>query len=300
MAQRPRGLKIWLTAARPRTLTLSLAPVAVGAALASAHGGSFRWCAVVIALLASALIQIGTNLHNDAADGARGGDGPERLGPRRVTAAGLLAAPTVEKAAAACFSGAALGGLYLVWLGGWPILILGLVSILCGWLYSSGPRPISATPLGEIFVIAFFGLGATCGTYFLAIERLDGVALYAGAALGLFAAAVLLVNNHRDRVEDARNGRRTLAIVLGPRASGALYAGLMLAPFGLLLPIASRLSASPVTSPVLAALAAAPFALWLIRRFLREPAGPGFNLILARTAQCQALFAALLCLGAIS
>ncbi len=283
-------------AARPRTLTLSLAPVAVGAALALAHGGLFRWSAVLVALVASALIQIGTNLHNDAADGARGDDGPERLGPRRVTAAGLLDARTVEKGAAACFTGAALGGLYLVWLGGWPILTLGVVSIVCGWLYSSGPRPISATPYGEIFVLAFFGFGATCGTYFLATGRLEGVALYAGAALGLFAAAVLLVNNHRDRVEDARNGRRTLAILLGPDGSGALYAGLMLAPFALLVPIASRLSAIPV----LAALAAAPFALWLIRRFLREPAGPGFNLILARTAQCQALFAALLCVGAIS
>ncbi len=283
-------------AARPRTLTLSLAPVAVGAALALAHDGAFRWSGIIVALLASALIQIGANLHNDAADGARGGDGPERLGPKRVTATGLIDAPTVEKAAAACFAGAACGGLYLIWLGGAPILALGLMSILCGWLYSSGPLPISTTPLGEVFVVAFFGLGATCGTYFLAIDRLDFVAIIAGAALGLFAAAVLLVNNHRDRAEDARNGRRTLAILIGPRASGQLYAALMLAPFVLLVPLASRLAASPV----FAALAAAPFAVWLVRRFLREPIGPGFNLILARTAQCQALFAALLCLGALA
>ncbi len=288
-------LKIWLLACRPRTLTLSLAPVAVGAALAFAEHGGLRWSAVFVALLASALIQIGTNLHNDSADFFRGADGPERLGPKRVTAAGLLAAASVEKGAAACFAGAALGGLYLVVLGGWPILTLGLLSILCGWLYSSGPRPISASPFGEIFVIAFFGLGATCGTYFLAAERLDPVPLFAGMALGLFAAAVLLVNNHRDRIEDARNGRRTLAILLGPRGSAMLYAILMVAPFLLLFPLDAQL----VSRHAPAALAAAPMSLWLIRRFFREPPGPGFNLILAQTAQCQALFALLLVLGAI-
>ena len=288
-------LKIWLLAMRPRTLTLSLAPVAVGAALAFAEAGGLRWSAVLIAFLASALIQIATNLHNDAADFFRGGDGPERIGPLRVAAAGLLDARMVERAAAACFAGAAFCGLYLVWLGGWPILTLGPVSIFCGWAYSSGPMPISASPFGEIFVIAFFGLGATCGTYFLAIGRLDAIALLGGGALGFFAAAVLLVNNHRDRIEDARNGRRTLAIVLGPRATAVLYAALMLAPFLLLLPIAALLP----SRAVLAALAAAPMSIWLIRRFFREPPGPGFNLILAATAQCQAAFALLFCIGAV-
>ena len=287
-------LKIWLLATRPRTLTLSLAPVAVGAALALAASGGLRWSAVVVALLASALIQIGTNLHNDAADFFRGGDGPDRIGPTRVVAAGLIDARTVERAAAGCFAGAALCGLYLVWLGGPPILALGLVSILCGWLYSSGPKPIAATPFGELFVIAFFGLGATCGTYYLTAGRLDAVAFFGGAALGLFAAAVLLVNNHRDRIADARNGRRTLAILLGPRGSAVLYAALMLTPFLLLFPIAALLS----SRAVLLALAATPLSLWLIRRFFREPPGPGFNLILAATAQCQAGFALLLCIGA--
>jgi 1,4-dihydroxy-2-naphthoate octaprenyltransferase len=288
------ALNILLMASRPRTLSLSLAPVAVGAALAFAQYGAIRCGALLVALLSSALIQIGTNLHNDAADFSRGGDSPERLGPKRVTAAGLLDAASVEKAAVACFFGAALGGLYLIGVGGVPILVLGLLSILCGWLYSSGPQPIAATPLGEIFVIAFFGLGATCGTYWLAAGRLDASALYAGLALGLFAAAVLLVNNHRDRTEDARNGRRTLAILLGPCASGALYAALMFAPFALLAPIAAQLT----THHIAVTLAAAPFALWLILKFFREPVGPGLNLILPRTAQCQALFAALLCLGA--
>jgi 1,4-dihydroxy-2-naphthoate octaprenyltransferase len=146
-------VKLWVMAARPRTLTLSSAPVAVGAALAHATGDSVRWSAVLVALMASAAIQTGTNLHNDAADSLRGADGPERLGPKRVTAAGLLDAASVERAAALSFAAAALAGLYLVKLGGWPILLFGLVSILCGWAYSSGPRPISHTPFGEVFVI---------------------------------------------------------------------------------------------------------------------------------------------------
>jgi 1,4-dihydroxy-2-naphthoate octaprenyltransferase len=281
-------------AARPRTLTLSLAPVAVGAALAHASAHPVRWSAVLVALLASAAIQTGTNLHNDAADSLRGADGPERLGPKRVTAAGLLDAASVERAAVVSFAAAALAGLYLVKLGGWPILLFGLVSILCGWAYSSGPRPISHTPFGEVFVIAFFGLGAVAATYWLAAEKFDAVALLGGLALGLFAAAVLLVNNHRDRIEDARNGRRTLAILLGPRRSGELYIVLMLAPFLLLAPLAALLALRPVWL----ALAAAPFALTTIRRFRREAVGRGLNLILAQSAQVQALFALLLCLGA--
>jgi 1,4-dihydroxy-2-naphthoate octaprenyltransferase len=288
-------LKIWLLASRPRTLTLSLAPVAVGAALAHAEQGALRWGAVVVALLASALIQIGTNLHNDAADSLRGADGPARIGPQRVTAAGLIAAASVEKGAAACFAGAALGGVFLVAVGGWPILLLGLLSIVCGWLYSSGPKPISASPFGELFVIAFFGLAAVGGTFYLATGRLDAAALIAGLALGLFAAAVLLVNNHRDRIEDARNGRRTLAILLGPRGAALLYAALMLSPF-LLVPALARIL--PSGHPQ-AAFLAAPLAVWLVWRFFREPPGPGFNLLLAATAQCQALFALLLSLGVI-
>ncbi len=293
MRMTPDRLRAWLMATRPKTLTLSLAPVAVGAALAHAAGGAMRWSAVVVALLASAAIQIGTNLHNDAADFFRGADGPDRLGPLRVTAAGLLGASEVERGAALSFALAALSGLYLVWLGGAPILLLGLASILCGWAYSSGPKPISHTPLAEIFVLAFFGVAAVGGTCWLAAGRLDSAALIGGAALGLFAAAVLLVNNHRDRIEDARNGRKMLAILLGPQGSGALYAGLMLAPFALLAPLGQLLPSRPLWI----ALAALPFSLALVRRFLREPVGPGLNLILAQTARGQAIFAALLCLG---
>ncbi len=292
---RPELIRVWLAAARPRTLSLSLAPVAVAAALAFAGAGALRWGAVLVAALASALIQIATNLHNDAADFLRGADAHGRIGPKRVCAEGLIDAATVEKGARLCFVGAAAGGLYLVWVGGWPILVGGAVSILCGWFYSSGPRPIAATPFGELFVLVFFGFFAVGGAYWLAIGRLDAVALVAGAALGLFAAAVLLVNNHRDRVEDMRNGRRTLAIVLGRRATGALFALLLLAPNLLLIPMALLLPGRSVW----AALAAAPYSIAIVAHFVREPPGRGFNAILAQCAQNQAIFALLLCLGAL-
>ena len=287
------NLSSWITAARPRTLTLSMTPVVVGTALAWAADRKIDALAVLAALLASMFIQLGTNLHNDAADSERGGDGPDRVGPPRVTAAGLLSAASVKRGACACFAIAALLGLYLVFIGGWPILLLGVLSILSGWAYTGGPLPIAYTPLGELFVIAFFGVGAVCGTYWLCTGDLDSAALAGGVALGLLAGAVLLVNNYRDVEADARVGRRTLAIVAGPQATNWIYAGLMLAPFALLPVIGWALPHGHVWP----ALAALPPAVVLIYRFMHEPPGRGFNRILVRTVQMQALFGLLLGLG---
>ena len=154
----------WVVAARPRTLSLSTAPVILGAALACAVQEQIDWYAVSAAFIASAFIQLGTNLHNDAADFRRGGDGPDRVGPPRATASGVLDGVAVNSAAFGCFAVAALLGIYLIWLGGWPIFWLGVASILSGWAYTGGPVPIAYTPLGEAFVVAFFGLGAVAGT----------------------------------------------------------------------------------------------------------------------------------------
>lgn len=287
------NLSPWIMAARARTLSISATPVAVGAALAWAAEGKVRWLAVLVALVGSMFIQIGTNLHNDALDAERGGDGPDRVGPPRVSAAGLLSATSVKRGAACCFAAAALMGLYLVTIGGWPILLLGILSILSGWAYTGGPLPIAYTPLGELFVLAFFGVGAVGGTYWLSTGQLGTAAIAGGLALGLFAAAVLMVNNHRDVEADARAGRRTLAIVAGPRLTVWLYAGLMLAPFAML----PLLGGSLPRGHVWPALLALPVALASIRRFATEPPGPGFNRILVRTARIQFLFGLLLCLG---
>jgi 1,4-dihydroxy-2-naphthoate octaprenyltransferase len=283
----------WIMAARPRTLSLSITPVAVGTALAWALERRVHWLAVLAALVGSICIQLGTNLHNDAADYRRGGDGPDRIGPPRVTASGLLSAEIVKRGAIGCFMIAALMGLYLVSVGGWPILLLGLLSILSGWAYTGGPLPIAYTPLGELFVVAFFGLGAVCGTYWLNAANLDSAVTAAGLAVGSLTGAVLLVNNHRDAEADARVGRHTLAIVAGARPTIWIFAGLMLFPFALLPLIGQALPRGHVW----AALVTLPLALVLIYRFAQEPRGPKFNRILVQTVQMQFLFSALLCVG---
>lgn len=286
-------LSSWILAARPRTLSLSTTPVVVGAAIAWAVEGQLSWPAVAAALIGSMLIQTGTNLHNDAADSKRGGDGPDRIGPPRATASGLLDGVAVSRAACACFAIAALMGAYLVWVGGWPIFLLGVLSILSGWAYTGGPFPIAYTPLGELFVVAFFGLGAVCGTYWLCTKSLGPTAVEAGLAVGLLTAAVLLVNNHRDAKADARVGRRTLAIIAGPMATSWIYAALLLAPFALLFPIGHSLPRGQAWP----ALVALPLAGLLINRFAHEPGGRGFNRILVQTVQIQFLFCLLLSLG---
>jgi 1,4-dihydroxy-2-naphthoate polyprenyltransferase len=287
------NLSAWITAARPRTLSLSMTPVVVGTALAWAVERQLRWPAVLAALIASAFIQLGTNLHNDAADSWRGGDGPDRVGPPRATASGLLAGAAVNRAACACFAVAALMGAYLIWVGGWPIFLLGVLSIFSGWAYTGGPLPIAYTPLGELFVVAFFGLGAVCGTYWLCTATLAPAAIAAGLALGCLTGAVLLVNNHRDAEADARVGRRTLAIMAGPVATTWIYAALMLLPFALLPVIGQALPRGHVWP----ALIALPLAGVLIYRFAREPRGRGFNPILVQTVQVQLIFSLLLAIG---
>jgi len=287
------NLSPWIMAARPRTLSLSMTPVVVGTALAWAADRRIEGLAVLAALVASMFIQLGTNLHNDAADSERGGDGPDRVGPPRVTASGLLTAASVKRGACTCFAVAALLGVYLIFVGGWPILLLGVLSIASGWAYTGGPLPIAYTPLGELFVVAFFGVGAVCGTYWLCTGDLDAAALAGGVAVGLLTGAVLLVNNYRDIEADTRVGRRTLAIVAGPQMTAWIYAGLILMPFALL-PVIGRALPHGHVWPALIAL---PLALLLIYRFSHEPPGKGFNRILVQTVQVQTLFGLLLGLG---
>jgi 1,4-dihydroxy-2-naphthoate octaprenyltransferase len=280
-------------AARPRTLSLSMTPVVVGVAVAWSAERKVHWLAIGAALMGSVFIQLGTNLHNDAADSVRGGDGHDRIGPPRATASGLLNAAIVNRVALASFAIAAVMGLYLVHVGGWPILLLGLLSIASGWGYTGGPCPVAYTPLGELFVIAFFGVGAVGGTYLLCTGHLSLAAVSAGLAVGSLTAAVLLVNNYRDAEADARVGRRTLAIAAGPEVTMWIYAGLMLLPFALL-PLISRASPRGYVWP---AVMTFPLAAALIYRFTHEPRGPIFNRVLVQTVQLQFLFSLLLSLG---
>ncbi len=292
--QPPRGWRIWWLGARPRTLVMSLTPVLVGSSLAWASGAPVAGWALGLTLACAVLIQIGTNLHNDAADFERGNDGPERLGPTRITAAGWATPAQTRRAAHLAFALAVLGGVGLVWVGGWPILLLGLASVAAGYAYSSGPRPISHTPLGELFVWVFFGWIAVGGSAYLQAGRYLEASLPAGLALGAMAAAVLLVNNLRDIAADTLVGRRTLAAVLGHTKALRAYAGFVLLPHACLFWLASCLPGHPgIYLPLLSL----PISLSLLRRARLAHSGPEMNALLAATAQAQLPFALLLCLG---
>jgi 1,4-dihydroxy-2-naphthoate octaprenyltransferase len=286
----PSAFGAWWLAIRPKTLSMSLAPVLVGATLAWRDSGQVAWAVSLIAALAALLIQVGANLHNDAADFERGADTPERVGPPRAVAQGWLAARAVRHAAYAAFACAFLLGIGLVWTGGWPILVLGLASLGAGLAYTGGPRPIAYTGMGELFVFLFFGLAAVAGTYYLGTGAMSDAALAAGAALGSIAAAVLTANNYRDLDNDRRAGKITLAVRIGRRATRIEYAALLLSPYALLPLIAHGAAA---WLPLLSL----PGALWLIARFARTPPGAAFNALLARTAQLQLAFGVLLALG---
>lgn len=289
-SDQPSGPRLWLMAIRPRTLTIAVAPVVAGTALAEFETGRFDPLPFFAALAGAVAIQAGTNLYNDVADALRGGDQPMRQGPPRITALGWAPPSQVRLAALLSFALAAVVGLYLAAVGGWPIMALGAASLVAGWAYSGGARPIAYTPLGEAFVVAFFGVGAAGGTYWLQAHALSAAALTVGVALGLVAAAVLLANNYRDIEPDRLAGRRTLAILAGPEPAKAIYAALMLAPFPLL--------ASPVgPAGGWLALAALPWAITLVRKFSTEPRGPAFNAILGATARLELALAVLIVVG---
>ena len=276
-----RPLQAWLAAIRPKTLGLSVSPVILGTALAVAQGHPFRPLPFVLALLAALLIQMGTNLHNDVADFRKGIDDDQRSGPPRATAQGWLSPRAVSRGAALAFGLALLLGVVLVWLGGWPIFWLGLASLVAGAAYSGGPWPISALPLGELFVFLFFGLVAVGGSHYLQSGHFDSQALVAGALLGLPAAAVLVVNNLRDRRGDARHGRRTLAVLLPPWASRVLYTVLVGSAFALLPWLLGLDWTLSIPGLLL------PFAVATIRRLWRAEEGAAFNGVLAATARLQ-------------
>ncbi len=283
-------LRIWLSAIRPKTLGLAFSPVFVGTALAYAENREFSWATALAALVAALCIQIGTNLHNDAADFRSGADTAGRLGPPRVSAQGWLAAASVERAAGMAFALAFLSGIYLVWVGGVPILILGILALLAGTAYSAGPWPISHSPLGECFVWLFFGVVAVSGSYYLQSLHWSRNALLSGCGLGMLAAAVLVVNNYRDHEADRRSGRNTLGVLLPLWASRLEYSILLLGGMGVLYWV--RMQDVLLWWPWLLS----PLALWLVWRIYRLPVGSELNSLLAHTAQFQLVFAVVLSL----
>ena len=290
-AAAPTPFRAWWLAARPATLSIAVVPVVVGTALAWRDGSVVDWVVAAVALVAAMLIQIGTNLFNDVGDYERGADTPDRLGPPRATAMGWLGAADVRRAAATSFGLAMVLGAYLVSVGGWPILAIGLASVAAGIAYTGGPRPIAYTAAGEFFVFVFFGVVATVGSHFLQAGRLSAAALVAGSILGALAAAVLVVNNYRDLDSDLRAGKITLAVRIGRGATRVEFAALVAAAFALL-PLLGAVTRAGAWLAL--TFAAAPFAAALVIGFWRAPITTALNLFLKRTAQLQLAFGLLL------
>jgi len=290
-------VKLWLVAARPRTLPAAVAPVLVGTSLAIGEG-TFRPLAFVCALVGSIFIQIGTNLSNDYSDARRGADTEDRLGPVRVTAGGLMPPRTVLIGTYVAFGIAVLAGVYLIAIAGWQLLLVGAASILAGVLYTGGPRPYGYEGLGEVFVFLFFGVVAVVGSYFVQTEDLRWEAFAVSVPVGLLAAAILLVNNIRDADTDRRAGKRTLAVRLGRGGARGLFVACIAVAY-LMLPVIAIFGRG-ISPLVLLAFLSLPLAIPLIRVVRERTDGPSLNAALAKTGMLLALFSLLLSIGLVA
>ncbi|MFN8162246.1 MAG: 1,4-dihydroxy-2-naphthoate polyprenyltransferase [Solirubrobacterales bacterium] len=288
-------MRIWLMAARPRTLPAAIAPVLVGTAAAVQWVGHLpRVWAFVAALVGSIFIQIGTNLANDYSDARRGADTAARLGPVRVTSTGLVAPQRVMRATWIAFAIAVACGIYLATVAGVVILLIGAVSIGAGVLYTGGPRPYGYAGLGEVFVFLFFGLVAVNGSYYVQVEQLDALPLGLSIAVGFLATAILVVNNVRDLETDRRASKMTLAVRMGRANAVALYRVLVLGAF-ITLPVA--LLAGEASMLPLIGLAALPLAISPMRAMSSRSDGPALNAALAATGALLGAFSLLVTVG---
>ena len=286
-------IRIWLMAARLRTLPVGLAPVLVGTALAGFED-VFHPLRFVAAVLGALFIQVGANLSNDYSDARRGADTEDRLGPVRVTAGGLVPPRQVLIATYVTFALAAVCGAYLIAVAGWELLLVGVASIVAGVLYTGGPRPYGYDGLGELFVFLFFGIVAVAGSYFVQTETLEWEAFALAVPVGLLASAVLVVNNYRDMDTDRRAGKKTLAVRLGRTRTRALYAAMVYGSY-LLTPITWFFGA---LSPwVLLPLLTLPLAAQAVRIVRNRTDGPTLNEALARTGMLELIFCVLLSAG---
>jgi len=291
-AAAPAGWRIWVSAARPRTLPAAVAPVLVGSAMA-AHDRRFDPAAAAICLGFALLVQIGTNFANDYYDFVHGADTEARVGPRRAVASGLLKPSTMRAAMAAVFLAAFALGLGLIHWGGPWMLAVGAASILCGIAYTGGPWPLGYHGLGDVFVFLFFGLVAVTTTYFVQAGRISPDAVVAGAAIGLLASNILLVNNYRDAETDAAARKLTLVVRFGRGFARAQFAvslcGAFAAPFTLL--------ATGSRPWCLLPLLAAPLAWSLARRLNSGKTPAELVALLGDAGKLLAIYAALFAAG---
>jgi 1,4-dihydroxy-2-naphthoate polyprenyltransferase len=290
---KPSGVRIWLMAARVRTLPASIAPVLVGTALAGYYH-VFHPLRFVAALIGAVFIQVGTNLSNDYSDARRGADTEDRLGPVRVTAGGLVPPGQVLVATYLSFGIAVAAGAYLVVVAGWQLLLVGAASILAGVLYTGGPRPYGYEGLGEVFVFLFFGIVAVAGSFFVQVKHLNWEAFALAVPVGLVAAAILVVNNFRDLDSDRRAGKRTLAVRLGRARTREMFAVIVYLAY-VLTPVTWLFG--PMRAWLLLPWLTLPLAAAIVRTVRNRTDGASLNEALARTGMLQLAFCVLLSAG---
>lgn len=286
------GRAAWWLAIRPATLSASAAPVLVGTGVAWSEG-RFAAGPALAALLGAALLQVGANLANDVFDFERGADDGDRLGPPRATHQGWVTPGQMKRAMWGVFACSALVGLYLTAVAGWPVLLLGLLSIAAAYLYTGGPRPYGYVGLGDLAVFVFFGPAAVVGTSYVQSLTLSPLALLASVPVGALATTILVVNNLRDIETDARAGKNTLAVRLGERVTRRYF--LLLLAIAYAVPL--LLWWAGTTGPwVLLSWLSLPLGLKVARGVQTERGLP-LNGYLVRTARLEVVFAVLFAAG---
>jgi 1,4-dihydroxy-2-naphthoate polyprenyltransferase len=283
---------VWIIAARVRTLPAAAAPVVVGTG-AAIGAGNFAFFPALAALVGALLLQIGANFANDLFDFLRGVDTAARVGPVRVTQAGLLTPRQVRAGMWTVFAVAALIGVYLIRVGGWPVVLIGLAAILAAIAYTGGPFPLGYHGLGEVFVFLFFGLAAVGGTYYVQAGTMRAAAWWASVPMGLLAVAIIVVNNLRDIATDRAAGKQTLAVRFGERGTETEYLTLVVVAY--LVPVAMWATRA-ASAWVLLALLSLPLVPPLFRRLRRER-GRALNGVLAGTARLELVYGLLFALG---
>lgn len=286
--------KIWLLAARPKTLAAGLTPVIIGSALA-AGAGAFHLTAALCAGLGALLIQIGANFANDYFDFVKGTDTEDRVGPLRATQAGLVSPKTMLAATIIVFALAFLPGGWLIYRAGWPLLAIGVVSVVCGLLYTGGPYPLGYLGLGDVFVLVFFGPVAVGGTYYVQALDLPADVLIAGLMPGLFSTAILTVNNLRDADTDVRTGKRTLAVRFGKGFARWEYLLCIVLAAGVI-PVYLCARAGGHWAALASCLVLLPAAR-MIRTVFTSADGETLNTILANTGKALLIFGLLFSAG---
>ncbi len=285
----------WFLALRPKTLTAAVVPVMAATALVAADGHDVMWWISAFAVLSALFIQIGTNLVNDALDFKNGADNARRVGPKRVTQSGLLTPRQVMLGALICFIVALSLGIPLVMQGGWPIVCVGLISLFCGYAYTGGPYPLAYRGLGDLFVIIFFGLVATLGTYYLHTGFVTLSGLIAGLQIGLLATVLIAINNLRDATTDKEVGKKTLAVRFGEDFARAEILLLSFSPFLIGFYWLKHDALMAGTLPLLLL----PLALLINKGVQTQSPGAGYNKFLAQGAALHLFFGVLLTVGLI-